>query len=351
MSINTHMAIPIERESFSTFAIVFLTVTLICIGCTDEPPKPITPKTDEETPTAVPAVPAKLEVKIVRPKLPDDVFFKDPLAIAANRSRVPGLDPPKEIVKDDPGMNETPAAATETPSVDKTVDWAALLPADMLVAEANRIRERFTPKLASVATFNSSLLDVPPYAAELAALGGIATEHSGNIPWKTNAKYVRDLSGAMNSDQLQRGQKSYEQVKVPFDKVATILGGKRPEGLPEADDATDFAVSVDFGFLMRRFEAGQNSLKTNGGSEAAFKQNAADLIRETRVLAALSKVIAVDDYGYGDDKRFQGYATQMTAAALAAASAAEKGDFAAFDLQSSNLAQSCVKCHADYRNN
>jgi hypothetical protein len=325
---------------------------MICLGCTDAPPKP-TPKPDKDTPAAVPAAPAKPEVTIVRPKLPDDVFFKDPLAIASNRTRVPGGETPAEMATTagsaEPGKAEEPAA-TETKS-DAPVDWAALLPADLLVAEANRIRERFAPKLESVATFNSSLLDVPPYAAELAALGGIATEHSGNIPWKTNAKFVRDLAGAMNSDQLQRGQKSYEQVKVPFDKIATLLDGKRPDGLPEADDATDFALSADFGYLMRRFEASQNYLKTTGGSEAAFKQNSADLIRETRVIAALSKVIAADDYGYGDDKKFQGYATVMTDASLAAATAAEKGDFAAFDLAASNLSQSCVKCHADYRNN
>ncbi|MBA3316182.1 MAG: cytochrome c [Planctomycetaceae bacterium] len=299
----------------------------------------------------VPTTAAQPEVTIVRPKLPDDVFFQDPLAIAANRTRVPGLGKPTETVRTtEPGATGEPATATETVS-DAPVDWAALLPAELLVAEANRIRERFTPKLASVATFNSSLLDVPPYAAELAALGGIATEHGGNIPWKTNAKYVRDLSAEMIADQLQRGQKSYEQVKVPFDKISLLLDGKRPEGLPEADDATDFAISADFGFLMRRFEAAQNYLKTTGGSDAAFKQNAADLVRETRVLAALSKVIAHDDHGYGDDAKFQGYANAMTEASLAAATAAEKGDFAAFDLAASNLAQSCVKCHGDYRNN
>jgi hypothetical protein len=102
---------------------------------------------------------------------------------------------------------------------------------------------------------------------------------------------------------------------------------------------------------MRRFEASQNYLKTTGGSEAAFKQTAEDLIRETRVIAALSKVIADSDYGYGDDAKFQGYATLMTDASVSAATAAEKADFAAFDLAASNLAQSCVKCHADYRNN
>src|SRR5690606_20864415 len=166
-----------------------------------------------------------------------------------------------------------------------------------------------------------------------------------------NAKYVRDLAAEMLSDQLQRGQKSYEQVKVPFDKVTALLDGKKPENLPEADDATDFAFVADYGYLMRRLEAGQNYLRTTGGSEPAFKQNSGELQRETHVLAALAQVIATDDYGYGDDPTFKGYADTMTQSALEAAAAAQSGDFAKFDLAVNAMNQSCAKCHLDYRTN
>lgn len=332
----------------------FLMAAVFSFGCSEEPPEEIQPETDEETPAAVPAevAPAEPAVMLQRPKLPDDVFFDDPLAIASNRSRVPGIEGPSR----EPVMGTTSPTPSESPrerpdTAPEAVEWAELLPADLLTAEVNRIRERFTPKLDSVATFNNSLLDFPPYAAELAALAGIATEHSGDISWKQNAKHVRDLASEMLVDQLQRGQKSYEQVKQPFEKITTILDGERPAGLPEADDATDFAMTADFGDLMRRFEAGQNSLRSTGGSEPAFKQNAADLTRETRVLAALSEVIASDDYGYGEDPQFQGYASKMTEASLDAASATEAGDFQKFDLAVSAMMHSCTQCHGEYRNN
>jgi Cytochrome C' len=324
------------------------------VGCPEEPRPAKAPQDDAPAvvptgpPTTAP-LPGGDQALLRRPKLPDDVFFDDPLAIVANRTRVRGAPETPATVTDTPP--EEKPAEPETPSATQAVDWAALLPADILAAEVNRIRERFAPKLTSVATFNNSLLDFPPYAAELAALGGIATEHSGNLPWKAEAKYVRDLSGQMLSDQLQRGQKSYEQIKQPFDKVVAILDGKRPADLPEADDATDFSVVADYSYLMRRFDAGENVLKTSGGSEAAFKQNAADLARETRVLAALSKVVAREEYGYGDDTKFQGFATAMSDAAVEAAKAAEAGDFATFDTARNALGQSCVQCHGEYRNN
>ena len=336
------------------FLIGLLLVALLA-GCTEPPAESPTPPDEEKPPAAIPAepeAPTEPAVTLERPALPDDVFFDEPLSIAANRTRIPGAaSSPDAIEMSGPPEPMSDAATPDESEPAKSVDWAAILPAELLVAEVQRIRERFEPKLSSVATFNSSLLDFPPYAAELAALAGIATEHSGNIPWKNNAKFVRDLASEMTSDQLQRGQKSYEQVSVPFGKVTTLLDGKRPDDLPESDDATDFAMVVDFGYLMRRFEAGQNGMRTTGGSEPAFQENAADLAREARVIAALSRVCADDDFGYGEDPAFQDYATAMTDAALAAAKAAEEEDFNAFDTAVNALGQSCVKCHSDYRTN
>jgi hypothetical protein len=154
----------------------------------------------------------------------------------------------------------------------------------------------------------------------------------------------------MTTEQLQRGQKSYDQAREPFVKIAEILDGDTPAELPDSADGTDFSTA-DFGHLMKRFEAGQNTIQTTGGSAAAFKQHAAALAREARVLAALSKVVASDDHGYGDDAKFQGYADAMTQAALDAAGAAEAGDFEKFSLSFNALGQSCVQCHGEYRNN
>lgn len=333
-----------------------LLLAALFAGCSDPPPEP--PKPADDTPAAIPSSKqgnAKARpsdpVAIVRPQIPPDLFFEDPLAVANNTTRVDGSAAPESeavaAVTTDQAAEPEPAP----PETAAAVDWAILLPAELLTAEVTRIRERFEPKLASVATFNNSLLDFPPYMAELAALGGIAAAHQSPIPWKDKAKHVRDLAAATTEEQLQRGQKSYVQVKGPFEKVAAILDGKRPADLPEADDETDFAVAADFGYLMRRFEAGQNTIQTTGGSASAFKQNAADLAREARILAALSRVVADADYGYGDDPKFQRFAADMTHAALEAATAAESGDHAKFDLAFNALGQSCNACHGEYRNN
>lgn len=328
-------------------------------GCADRASE--SPKKDQkaaspagQTSSARPTQAAFAAIR--RPTVPEDVFFEDPLAIAANGSRAPGMQPSGDAVATtdrtpEPGTPAGTEPSPGQPTAGALVDWASLLPADQLTAEVARIRERFAPKLESVATFNNSLLDFPPYMAELAALAGIATEHGGDISWKGNAKYVRDLAGQTVTAELQRGQKSYDQVKKPFEKIVVLLDGKKADGLPESTDSTDFSAVADFGYLMKRLETGQNLLKNTGGTAAALKQNAADLARETRVAAALSQVIVGEGYGYASDAKFRGYASAMTQASRDAAAAAEAGDFAKFDAAFSAMGQSCVKCHGDYRNN
>ena len=329
--------------------------TLLASGCSRgvEPaasePSPAAATPPPAVPATTAAAPSEATVVIRRPELPNDIFFDDPLALAAVSTRIPGAAPPAETARSTASA-AMPAGDIAVPAGSKDIDWAKLLPADMLVAEVNSIRDRVGPKVANVADFNNSYLEFPPYIATLGALAGIAAQHDGAISWKGNAKFIRDLAAAMASDNLSRGEKSFKQVSSPFIKVNMLIDGGKPADLPAAADETDFALAADFGNLMKRIEIGQNALKNKGSGEPAFKQNTKDLDREGHVLAALAQVIASPDYGYGDDPKFQQYAADMIRGSLDAAAAAESGDYAKFDLAQSAIMQSCTACHGEYRN-
>ena len=320
-------------------------------GCAPDAAEPV-----DDAPPAIPAddpVPAaatesaeSTAVTLDRPPLPGDVFFEDPLAIAANSARLPGSDvTPKAMATAEP----TPEPEEPEAPKKAAVDWASILPAELLNAEMLRIRDRFAPKLEEISSYNNSLLELPPYLAEMTALAVIAGRHPQDVPWREDAKYIRALSATAAASELTRGQKAYEQVKTPFDKIAALLDGKRPEDLPEASEEGGFLLTTDFGSLMKRLEIGQNSMRTNGGSEAALKENADSLRQEARVMAALATVIASEDFGYGEDQVYQDYATELRQAALDAAKAAKAKDFEGFGKAANAIMQSCNRCHADYR--
>lgn len=346
------MAFP-QLKSLTLLAGVAISIP----GCSQEaPPAAATVETTPTSPATqnsatggeAESTPTAPVVSLVRPKLPEDVFFQDPLAIAANTTRAPGTESLVEAKPEMPapaGSDAEPAEATK-----EAIAWEEILSADQIHAEMVRIRDRFAPKLDSVANFNASLLELPPYFAEMSALAIIASQHPEDVPWKKDAKFIRDLAAEAVANPLTRGQNSFAQVKGPFDKISLLLDGKPAEDLPESEEEGDFVIASDFGFLMRRLEIGQNSLSTNGSSAAALSKNAAALNQETRVLAALGIVIATEDYGYGDEDAYQNYATEFRDAALEAAKAAEANEFDTFDKSANLMMQNCNNCHQEYRN-
>lgn len=305
--------------------------------------------------------------------IPYDVFFDDPLRIAAN-TQVVGQPAAPVSVGGGPatiGAGGQPAVPPATPGTapagtapepaspgssgggggnDGAPDWQDIIPTEELLAEVKRIRNMLTSATQSVGAFNQSIFQIPPDAATLAMLAGIAIDHPGDIRWKPNAKYIRDLAAKMVEKKLMQGRASFKQVEEPFLNIRDILDGNPPAGLPESPERREFAEVADFGFLMKRLERAEKWLTTNGGSEASLKENAADAAREAAVIAATAKVITLPGYGYEDDDEFKGYANAMLQAAREMTAAAKKGEFEAFQMARSKVSQACTQCHSSYRN-
>lgn len=286
-------------------------------------------------------------------KIPYDVFFRDPLGEAANSTAV--------------AVNNTPAApdaggATDAPKSDDPPptavaggkpEWDKLIPAKELNEEVTKIRNRFNEKLTTVGAYNRSNLELPPYQATLAALAGIATQHPGDVSWKPNARHVRDLAAGVIEDPPKTGAKAFRDAKEKFAMINDILNGSPPAGLPESAEETDFSAVADMGLLMKRFKGIEDSIRLQSSSEDALKANKEDLKREAYTLAALSKVLTTEGYGYSDDAEFKAHVDAMIVEALKMADAVkdEAVDFEKFDLAANAASQRCTKCHMTYRGN
>lgn len=72
---------------------------------------------------------------------------------------------------------------------------------------------------------------------------------------------------------------------------------------------------------------------------------------EAAVLATLAKIATLPGYGYEDDPRFKGYASDVIQAAMAIKSAAAGNDFTNYELALTKISTTCSACHSDYKNN
>ncbi len=287
--------------------------------------------------------------------IPYDVFYSDPLAVVANSQEVASTSTPVaggiDVSQPPAGGAGTDKPADPAPAAGGEVDWKAVIPMPILQEEVSRIRNRFSAKLQTVGSYNSAYLEFPPYAASLGAMAEIAIRHPDDVTWKSNAKFIRDLSAQMVEDNLQRGAKSYKQINEPFLNIVDLLSGNSPPGLPDSAEKVDFYEVADFGYLMRRLESLEKSLRTNAGSADALMSNKDDIIQDATVMAALTKVLTQEGYGYAEDEDFLGLANPMVEASLKMAQSARADDYAGYDAALNTVSQSCTQCHSQYRNN
>ena len=281
--------------------------------------------------------------------VPLDVWFSDPL----NTYNTPT---PANAANTTASTNTTPAAKQPEPEEPKTqtadsTDWKAVIPKEILESEVKKIRNKLNKSLTTVSSYNVSCLELPGDIAMLAALANIAIEHPDPVNWQANAKHIRSLAAQMVEEPLMRGAKSQKKLRSLFEPIADILSGSPPANLPEAEDGVDFGTTVDFGGLMKRAERSSDWLKSNNGTESAFKSNRDEVLQEAIILGTIAKVISHDDYGYADDTDYLGHSMPMLDSCLKMATAVKEESFDNFDSGLSRVLQSCTECHTNYRNN
>ena len=284
--------------------------------------------------------------------VPYDVFFDNPLEVAGDsRSFDVTLDASSGSTSP---VTDPPAASVEPPPASTTggpakVSGTPAMTVEVIEAEVKAIRNFLNQKLRSVATYNSSVTMIPPRAATLALLAALAADHSGDISWKDDALYVRDLAARMNESMLRRGAYDQRRLLGLFEDLTDTLNRSRPAGLEEPVEAK-LAEVAEMGLLMDRLEAAEQTLRAEI-SEASFAEEKERVLHESRLLSGLMQAMATESFGYADDPDFLAHAQTVIGGAAEIQAAAEDGNYSAFELSVSKVVGGCQACHRAYRNN
>ena len=302
--------------------------------------------------------------------VPMDAFFDNAYEVASNQESIggavvavadaDGAQEPAMTPDSSEGSGTTAAPASDTPKPQTETaaaavaggedSWAALISASTIDEEVKSIRNFLNENVHSVGTFNSSMLMIPPKAAALGAVAVIVMEHPESVPWKDDAKYVRDLAKKMNSSVLQRGAKDQKRIEELYDAVDATLSRSKPAGLEEPPESDSFAEVAEMRLLMMRMEEAEKRLKTEAGNESSMSEKKAMVSHEASMMAVMAKIVAMPAYGYGDDAKFTGYANEVLKASQDIKTAAESGDFAGYESAMTRVSTTCSNCHSDFKN-
>lgn len=290
-----------------------------------------------------------------------EVWFKDPLAIAAEKGSATGAviaatketDPQvaKGGTSEPPSEKEKPAAATNTEPKAGGSDWAALISGEALADESKTIKNSLTDKLANKGRYDSTYKELRVDAAVLACLAGIAPELPEAPNWKTNAKYVRDMAAQVSSESTANGEKFFIKARAAYDKLDELLAGSKPGGLEDSADNVKFSEVAKRNFLMLRMGRAYDWMKANVNTEPIFKKESAKVSHEAAVLALLAKIVSTPGYNDADDDDYRKFTEVVSKSGLEIETAVKDQDFKAFTAALDRCYKGCSDCHQNFKNN
>ena len=291
--------------------------------------------------------------------VPLDAFFDQPYTVASDATPLGGTastavasNVNKPEISDQ-ATPDTPAATTgaEVPATAAAGDsFGEVISAAVLEDEIKNIRNFLNENLQSVGTFNSSMLMIPPKAATLGALAGVAMELPEAITWKEDASYIRNLAKQMNADTLRSGPKDQKRLLELYEAISDTLNRSRPASAEPLPESEGFAEVSEMRLLMHRMDEAEKRMKTEAGTDGAMNSKKDMVAHEAALMATFAKIVTLPGYGYEDDPKFKGYANDVVKAALAIKAAAESNDFATYELSLTKVSTTCSNCHSDYKN-
>ncbi len=299
--------------------------------------------------------------------IPYDVFFDKPLVIAANAQT--GAASGANVAAKD-----TNSGATSTPSTENSAVGSAttkepakdagsggggtslkdIIDKDSLANEVKSVRNYLAGKAASIATYNSSYLEIPPEAATLSVLAVAVSRYPEDFSWKKNAKHVRDLAfkiAELTASKEGKTKNSFEAVKDAVDKIDDILKGSEPAGLADSEDDKDFgdAIGGNVVLLMKRLKKAEEILKTSVSSESGLKKDADRVMQEGAVLAFIGGIITDQGFGWGGDEEFAKYAKPLVDGGKQLVEAGKTGNYSLYGEAISRVSKSCNECHPKFK--
>jgi len=282
--------------------------------------------------------------------IPMDAYFDNPLEVAANSATVaaptnPGNEPPATPDKPKGDMPKPEATGGGGALV-----WSEYLPVENLQSEMKRVQNRLKGWLQGQGTYNGNYKDIAVDGAVIAALAGIAIEHSGDVPWKANAPIIRDLGYELSQAATGLGKDNYEKSKAAFEKLEAVFSGTIPADAPKSAPKRPFHETADRTGLMKRIEKASNHLRDNINTEGKLKGEAESVLHETLMISTLGKIVATEGYSSADEADYQQFAEALINGAREATSASKDLSFPKFGDAMNKVNKSCAQCHANYGN-
>ena len=177
--------------------------------------------------------------------IPYDVWFDDPLAIAANSATVPSPGGTEvaanTTTSPPPDTNPEPKTETPAPSAAAGNDWTAYIAPEELQEETKKIRNHLRGLLQTPANYTESFEEVKIDGTVMAALAGIVEQSKEeDVNWKPNAPYIRDYGWELVDSAKGPGKPNYDNTQAAYENMQSVFSGSIPPARPSRRPSVRF---------------------------------------------------------------------------------------------------------------
>ncbi len=229
-------------------------------------------------------------------------------------------------------------------------EWSNLITAETIESEIKRMAQQVSPLVKSASTFKGGAYrDARNHFSTLAIMFGTAAEYDKPVRWKDSASGLAQLFARAGFNCKVGTDQSFREAQLRDQDLADLIRGGRPD-VPAADPDAGWDKLSDRSPLMVRMETALNSqLNPNMSDARSFERNSEDLAHEAQMLALLGELITREGMEDAGDETYDGYAHQLRDAAIEFNKSIELESYDAARKALSDMGQSCVACHSDYR--
>lgn len=278
------------------------------------------------------------------------IFFDDVLAEGLEGERPANLSAAPMVAAG--GPSGAAVAGAETPG-GYSGDWKSFLPGAVIEDELKAIKLKVDEEVTTPSKWaGGGYGECRRYFSIAAAMFGVISEYDGDVRWKKEAPYLRDLFARSAANAKVGTPQSYNEAKIRKQDLTDLIGGATIATSGNPEPKTDWGATVDRAPLMQRIDIGQQTaLSPAVANEAAFKQNKEALLHEAAMFAALAQILKQETMPDGGDETYIEYCDEMLKGATDILDAIKLDNYEQASKGASLINQSCSNCHDLYRNN
>ncbi len=184
----------------------------------------------------------------------------------------------------------------------------------------------------------------------LAATFAIINEYDGDVKWKKQAAGARDLFARAGFNCKAATDNTFKETKMRSEDLAAMLRGESITVPAGAEPKNDWDKIANLAPLMNRLEnAQQNRIAPATSNAGDFKKNAAQIVHESEIVAALAEAISRPGMENAEDEKFVKYAKALQKSGLDVRQAVNDSNYDAARTAAGVMKKSCDNCHGDFR--